>query len=287
MLAVTIAAISLVLLGSCSDGSDNPKITNTVTSQGESTQSPQQPTQPPPPSTVEPAASPVALQISVLEERDHDPKAFTQGLEFDDGRLYESRGRNGESGISEIDPRDGSVLRWTSLGDEYFGEGVTVVGDSLIQLTWLAGKAFVYDIESFEVTGSFDYEGQGWGLCFDGVRLVMSDGSSSLTMRDPETFTVVDSVPVRLDGSSVASLNELECVNGKVYANIWQTETIVEINPSTGDVTAVINASGLLDDSNRAGADVLNGIAYDEASGAFLLTGKLWPSMFVVVFEPS
>tara|TARA_Y100000817_G_scaffold271877_1_gene230746 strand:- start:202 stop:522 length:321 start_codon:yes stop_codon:yes gene_type:complete len=106
-------------------------------------------------------------------------------------------------------------------------------------------------------------------------------------MRDPETFTVVDSVPVRLDGSSVASLNELECVNGKVYANIWQTETIVEINPSTGDVTAVIDASGLLDDANRAGADVLNGIAYDEASGAFLLTGKLWPSMFVVVFEPS
>ena len=287
MLAVTIAAISLVLLGSCSDGSDNPKITNTVTSQAESTQSPQQPTQPPPPSTVEPAASPVALQISVLEERDHDPKAFTQGLEFDDGRLYESRGRNGESGISEIDPRDGSVLRWTPRAEEYFCEGGSGVGDYLIQLTWLAGKAFVYDIESFEVTGSFDYEGQGWGLCFDGVRLVMSDGSSSLTMRDPETFTVVDSVPVRLDGSSVASLNELECVNGKVYANIWQTETIVEINPSTGDVTAVIDASGLLDDANRAGADVLNGIAYDEASGAFLLTGKLWPSMFVVDFEPS
>ncbi len=287
MLAVTIAAISLVLLGSCSDSSDSPKTTNTVTSQVETSQSPQQPTQPPPPSTVEPIESPVALQISVLEERDHDPKAFTQGLEFDDGRLYESRGRNGESGISEIDPRDGSVLRWTPLADEYFGEGVTVVGDSLIQLTWLAGKAFVYDIESFEVTGSFDYEGQGWGLCFDGVRLVMSDGSSSLTMRDPETFSAIDSVTVRLDGSGVASLNELECVGGKIYANIWRTDTIVEINPATGDVTAVIDASGLLDDAGRAGADVLNGIAYDEASKAFLLTGKLWPSMFVVVFEPS
>lgn len=287
MLAVTIAAISLVLLGSCSGSSDSPKTTNTVTSQAETSQSPQQPTQSPPPSTVEPVESPVALQISVLEERDHDPKAFTQGLEFDDGRLYESRGRNGESGISEIDPRDGSVLRWTPLADEYFGEGVTVVGDSLIQLTWLAGKAFVYDIESFEVTGSFDYEGQGWGLCFDGVRLVMSDGSSSLTMRDPETFSAIDSVTVRLDGSGVASLNELECVGGKIYANIWRTDTIVEINPTTGDVTAVIDASGLLDDAGRAGADVLNGIAYDEASEAFLLTGKLWPSMFVVVFEPS
>ena len=287
MLAVTIAAISLVLLGSCSGSSDSPKTTNTVTSQAETSQSPQQPTQSPPPSTVEPVESPVALQISVLEERDHDPKAFTQGLEFDDGRLYESRGRNGESGISEIDPRDGSVLRWTPLADEYFGEGVTVVGDSLIQLTWLAGKAFVYDIESFEVTGSFDYEGQGWGLCFDGVRLVMSDGSSSLTMRDPETFSAIDSVTVRLDGSGVASLNELECVGGKIYANIWRTDTIVEINPTTGDVTAVIDASGLLDDAGRAGADVLNGIAYDEASKAFLLTGKLWPSMFVVVFEPS
>jgi len=258
-----------------------------MTSQAESTQSTKQPTQPPPPSTVEPAETPLALQISVLEERDHDSKAFTQGLEFNDGRLYESRGRNGESGISEIDPQDGSVLRWTPLADEYFGEGVTVVGDSLIQLTWLAGKAFVYDIESFEVTGSFDYEGQGWGLCFDGVRLVMSDGSSSLTMRDPETFSVVDSVTVRLDGSGVASLNELECVNGKVYANIWRTDTIVEINPATGDVTAVIDASGLLNDADRAGADVLNGIAFDEASGVFLLTGKLWPSMFLVVFEPS
>jgi len=287
VLAVTIAAISLVLLGSCSDSSDSPKTTNTVTSQAETSQSPQQLTEPPPPSTVEPVESPVALQISVLEERDHDPKAFTQGLEFDDGRLYESRGRNGESGISEIDPRDGSVLRWTPLADEYFGEGVTVVGDSLIQLTWLAGKAFVYDIESFEVTGSFDYEGQGWGLCFDGVRLVMSDGSSSLTMRDPETFSAIDSVTVRLDGSGVASLNELECVGGKIYANIWRTDTIVEINPATGDVTAVIDASGLLDDADRAGADVLNGIAFDEASGAFLLTGKLWPSMFLVVFEPS
>ena len=278
-----VAALSLALFGSCSEGSDSPKTSNTMISQAESSQSTQQPTQPPPPSTAQPAA----LQISVLEERDHDPKAFTQGLEFDHGRLYESRGRNGESGISEIDPRNGSVLRWKPLADEYFGEGVTVVGDSLIQLTWLAGKAFVYDIESFEVTGSFDYEGQGWGLCFDGVRLVMSDGSSSLKMRDPETFTVVGSVPVRLDGSGVDSLNELECVNGKVYANIWQTDTIVEINPATGEVTAVIDASGLLDDADRAGADVLNGIAYDETSGAFLLTGKLWPSMFVVVFEPS
>ena len=258
-----------------------------MTSQAESSQSSQPPTQPPPPSTVEPEASRVALQIRILEERGHDPEAFTQGLEFHDGRLYESRGRNGKSGISEIDPIGGSVLRWMPLADEYFGEGATIVGDSLIQLTWLAGKAFVYDIESFEVTGSFDYEGQGWGLCFDGVALVMSDGSSSLTMRDPETFSVIDSVTVRLDGSGVASLNELECANGKVYANIWQTDTIVEIDPATGDVTAVIDASGLLDDAGSAGADVLNGIAYDEATGAFLLTGKLWPSMFLVVFEPA
>ena len=257
-----------------------------MTSPAESSQSSQQPAQPPSPSTEAEGSSPVALQIRVLEERGHDPKAFTQGLEFDDGRLYESRGRNGKSGISEIDPIDGSVLRWMPLADEYFGEGVTIVGDSLIQLTWLAGKAFVYDIESFEVTGSFDYEGQGWGLCFDGITLVMSDGSSSLTMRDPETFSVTHSITVRLDGSSVASLNELECVNGKVYANIWQTDTIVEIDPETGDVTAVIDASRLLADADSAGADVLNGIAYNEATGAFLLTGKLWPSMFLVVFDP-
>jgi len=179
------------------------------------------------------------------------------------------------------------VLRWAPLADEYFGEGLTVVGDSLIQLTWLAGKAFVYDIDTFEVTTVFDYEGQGWGLCFDGVALVMSDGSSSLTMRDPETFMIVGTVIVQLNGSDVALLNELECVAGKIYANIWQTDTIVEIDPATGDVMAVIDAAGLLDGTDTAGVDVLNGIAYDETSETFLLTGKLWPAMFEVVFEPS
>ena len=238
-------------------------------------------------SAVEQESVPVALRPKVLEQRGHDPEAFTQGLEFDDGRLYESRGRNGMSGISEIEPRDGSVLRWAPLADEYFGEGLTVVGDSLIQLTWLAGKAFVYDIDTFEVTTVFDYEGQGWGLCFDGVALVMSDGSSSLTMRDPETFMIVGTVIVQLNGSDVALLNELECVAGKIYANIWQTDTIVEIDPATGDVMAVIDAAGLLDGTDTAGVDVLNGIAYDETSETFLLTGKLWPAMFEVVFEPS
>lgn len=279
--------MSVILFASCSNASDNSKAERAETVEASTPQVSQQPTQSPQPSPVEQESSPEAWKVRVVEERGHDPEAFTQGLEFNDGRLYESRGRNGKSGVSEIDPLDGSVLRWMPLAEEYFGEGVTVVGDSIIQLTWLAGKAFVYDLESFDVIGSYDYDGQGWGLCFDGVALIMSDGSSSLTMRDPETFSVIDSVTVRLDGSAVASLNELECVDGKVYANIWQTDTIVEINPITGAVTAVIDASGLLDDADSAGADVLNGIAYDEATGAFLLTGKLWPSMFLVVFEPA
>jgi len=280
-----VAVISVVVLTACS----NPSKTPEVSQQPTPTPTPEaaQPSPTPMPVAVEQDPAPVSLQARVLEQRGHDPEAFTQGLEFDDGRLFESRGRNGMSGVSEIDPRNGSVLRWTPLADEYFGEGLTIVGDSLIQLTWLAGKAFVYDLDTLEVTTVFDYEGQGWGLCFNGVSLMMSDGSDSLTIRDPETFVITGTVPVRLDESPVASLNELECVAGKVYANIWQTDTIVEIDPTTGNVTAVIDASGLLNGTDAVGVDVLNGIAYDETSETFLLTGKLWPAMFVVVFEAS
>ena len=231
-------------------------------------------------------ATPTRLRVKVIEKRGHTNSAFTQGLEFHEGELYESRGRKTESGISVIDQHDGSVVRWMPLNDKYFGEGITMVGDSLIQLTWMAGKAFIWDIKTFTQTGTFDYDGQGWGLCFDGTALIMSNGSSSLTIRDPETFAIQREVTVKNSGTEVPFLNELECAKGRVYANVWQTNNIVEIDVSTGDVTAVIDASGLLSDEEKDGVDVLNGIAYSQTSDTFLLTGKLWPAMFEVTFVP-
>lgn len=238
------------------------------------------------PSVSSSATTPTRLRVKVIEKKGHTNSAFTQGLEFHDGELYESRGRKTESGISVIDQHDGSVVRWMPLNDQYFGEGITMVGDLLIQLTWMAGKAFIYDIKTFTQTGTFDYDGQGWGLCFDGTALIMSDGSSSLTVRDPETFTIQRKITVKNSGVEVPFLNELECAKDRVYANVWQTNNIVEIDVSTGDVTAVIDASGLLSDEEKVGVDVLNGIAYNQTSGTFFLTGKLWPAMFEVTFEP-
>lgn len=221
--------------------------------------------------------------VNVLATIPHDTAAFTQGLEFDGGRLFESTGRYGASELREINPATGSVLRRMPLGDAYFGEGLTVVGDSIIVLTWRENTALVYDRDSFRLTGSHSYDGEGWGLCHDGSRLVMSDGSDVLTFRDPETFAVTGTVAVTLDDEPVSRLNELECRGNRVYANVWLTETIVEINPATGKVTAEIDAGGL---HEGAGGDaVLNGIAWDEANNAFLITGKLWPEMFRVRFE--
>jgi glutamine cyclotransferase len=165
-----------------------------------------------------------------------------------------------------------------------FGEGLAQVGDRLIQLTWQQQQALVWSADTLEPEGSFDYQGEGWGLCFDGRRLVMTDGSSSLTFRDAVTFEVIGEVSVMLDGQPIDRLNELECVDGSVWANVWETDSIVRIDPASGEVTGVLDASGLITPHPALfdpGA-VLNGIAYDPATDTWLLTGKLWPSMFEV-----
>ncbi len=231
-------------------------------------------------------SAPRRLVPNVLEVLPHDTTAFTQGLQFDGGRLYESRGMRGESAITEIDPETGAVVRSAPVAATYFAEGLAIVGDRAIQLTWQAGLAFVYDLATFEIVDTFRYEGEGWGLCFDGRQLVMSDGSSTLTYRDPTTFTPLRTVTVTNAGVPLTSLNELECVGTQVLANVWKTDAIVVIS-DTGIVTDVIDASGLLDGIDATGADVLNGVAYDPVSGTFLITGKYWPVMFDVVFEPS
>lgn len=220
----------------------------------------------------------------VHAEYPHDKNAFTQGLLFVGEDLYESTGLLGSSTLREVDLTTGSVKRSVSLPPDVFAEGLTDVGDRLIQLTWKNGDAYVYDMKTFERTATFEYSGEGWGLCYDGQRLIMSDGSSSLFFRDPMTFAMTGSVAVNRDGQSVPRLNELECVNGWVYANIWQTKEIVKIDPTSGDVVARILVDGLLTASEARTADVLNGIAYQPNNGRFYITGKLWPKLFEVEF---
>ncbi|HEY0511109.1 MAG TPA: glutaminyl-peptide cyclotransferase [Thermoanaerobaculia bacterium] len=235
--------------------------------------------------------APERLAVKVLSVRPHDPAAFTQGLLLENGSLYESTGQYGQSSLREVDPRTGAVKRQVSVPPQYFAEGLTLVGERLIQLTWQERKALVYNRADFKPAGEFRYEGDGWGLCWDGVRLVMSDGSDHLTFRDPKTFAVLGTVKVTVAGQPAYQLNELECVDGPggkvIYANVWQTDDILRIDPKDGRVTAVIDAAGLLTREERLKTDVLNGIAWDPATQTFLITGKLWPKMFQVKFVPA
>jgi len=227
-----------------------------------------------------------SLTVDVLRQLPHDPGAFTQGLELDAGVLYESTGLVGRSSLREVDLETGEVVRQRDLPAPTFAEGLTVVDGELLQLTWRNGVLYRWDKETFEPTGTARYQGEGWGLCYDGEVLWMSDGSSRLTRRDPATFAVLGTVEVRRAGEPVQRLNELECVEGDVYANVWLTDEIVRGNKRTGEVTATVDAAPLRELMPAGlGADaVLNGIAYLEGSGTFLLTGKLWPSAFEVRF---
>lgn len=242
-----------------------------------------------------PHAAPDELRVEVLSVRPHDPTAFTQGLLLHDGWLYESTGRDmGEARLRKVNPFTGVAEREIFVppnesGEYYWGEGLARVGDELVQLTYLGQVAFRYDLDTFRRLQRHSYDGQGWGLCHDGQRLVMSNGTDRLTFRDPATFAVLGSVAVTVDGRPLRRINELECVGDLVYANVFLTDTIVAIDPVSGAVTARIDASGLLTPEESARADVLNGIAYDPAEDTFLITGKWWPKLFEVRFvaEPT
>jgi glutamine cyclotransferase len=231
---------------------------------------------------------PERLKVKVVSTRPHDPAAYTQGLVWHEGMLYESTGLYRESSLRQVDPATGEVRRRVDLPSRYFGEGLARVGDRLIQLTWEEGVAFVYRLSDLTKVGEHRYPGQGWGLCYDGTRLIMSDGSDRLAFRNPETFALLKQVRVQMNGAPVDRLNELECVDGAVYANVYQTEDLVRIDPATGEVTAVIDASGLLGSADyQAGAEVLNGIAWMPETKRFLITGKRWPLMFEVELVPA
>lgn len=234
------------------------------------------------------------LVPEVVASYPHDPTSFTQGLVWRDGRLFESAGRYGASELREVALESGLPLRRRPLSATYFAEGLAAVDDRLIQLTWREGRAFVYDRDSFEVQDVYRYAGEGWGLCYDGERLYMSDGSARIVARDPRTFEELDSFAVTRhdDGAErpVERLNELECVGGHLWANVWQTDEIVRIRKRDGRVDAVLDARGLLDPAARAAlapGAVLNGIAYRPETETFLLTGKYWPTLFEVRLEPA
>ncbi|KQU06834.1 glutaminyl-peptide cyclotransferase [Rhodococcus sp. Leaf7] len=231
------------------------------------------------------------LDVRIVSTRPHDPSAFTQGLEVDGNRLLEGTGRSGRSRVTASDLATGAPLASVDLPAPLFGEGLTVAGDTLWQLTWQDGVAVARDPDTLQEVRRVSYEGEGWGLCFDGSSLVMSDGTDTLTFRDPVTFEPTGSVRVRDDGQAVEEINELECTPDGVYANIWKTDEIVRIDPASGTVTAVIDASPLraaLEDSgaDTSGIDVLNGIAAVPDTDRFLVTGKLWPTLFEVEFVP-
>ena len=217
----------------------------------------------------------------VVKVYPHHQNAFTQGLVIEKGVLYEGTGLWGNSTLRRVDLETGNVLQIYALPDEFFGEGITVFGDRIIQLTWQSHKGFVYDKNSFDLLREFSYPTEGWGITHDGSRLIMSDGTANLYFLDPETFEKVGQVEVH-DDEPVTYLNELEYINGEVYANIWGEEKIAIIDPHTGQVKGWIDLTGIYNQENRDPNSVLNGIAYDAEGDRLFVTGKMWSQLFQI-----
>ncbi|MDH3292156.1 MAG: glutaminyl-peptide cyclotransferase [Gemmatimonadota bacterium] len=220
-------------------------------------------------------------RFDVVRRLPHDTAAYTQGLVYAGGQLYESTGRLGRSEVRKVDLLTGGVTAAASLAPDRFGEGLALLDGRLFQLTWKSGVGYVYDAATLARTDSFSYAGEGWGLTTDGISLIMSDGTATLRFLDPSSFEILAALTVRDGGSPLTQLNELEYVKGQIYANVYQSDWIVRIDARTGEVREWIDLAGLLPRKDRTRAtDVLNGIAHDAASGHFLVTGKLWPTMF-------
>ena len=229
----------------------------------------------------QPTSAPVT-GYQIVKIYPHDRAAFTQGLVFLDGIFYEGTGLNGRSSIRKVKVETGEVLKIQNLDAQYFGEGIAVVGDELIQLTWQSGIGFVYDKNSFERKRTFTYAGEGWGLTYDGTRLIMSDGTPSIRFLDPKTLKESGRLEVKDGRMPVDDINELEMVKGELFANVWSTDRIARIDPKTGQVLGWIDLTGILDPRDRVKIDVLNGIAYDAAGDRLFVTGKQWPKLFEI-----
>ena len=231
------------------------------------------------------ASMPQYYTYEIINTYPHDENAFTQGLVFENGALYESTGLHSYSTLRLVELETGFILQIYSLPDEFFGEGITIFDDRLIQLTWTSNEGFVYDKTSFDLLQEFSYPTEGWGITHDGSHLIMSDGTAILHFLDPETFEEIRQIEVH-DNGAVTELNELEYIEGKVYANIWMEEKIAIINPQTGQVEGWIDLGNLRDLENQDLNNVLNGIAYDENNDRLFVTGKRWSQLFEIELVP-
>ncbi len=220
----------------------------------------------------------------IVQTYPHNPTSFTQGLEFNDGVLFEGTGQKGMSIVAQVELSTGKITKQMGLDANYFGEGITILGDKLYQLTWQEQKCFVYDKRSLQIEKDLPYNGEGWGLCNNGESLIMSDGTERLVFRDPENFQVTKTIEVYDDRGPISKLNELEYIDGFIYANIWMTNTVVVIQPENGKVVAVIDGSELVQEGRGSG-DVMNGIAFNPKTKKTYMTGKNWPKLFEVKFK--
>lgn len=242
----------------------------------------------PPANTAANAPAVVAKHgYQVVNAYPHDTGAFTQGLIFVDGKLYEGTGQEGRSSLREVELQSGRVLKKVDVPVPFFAEGITLLNGKIYQLTWQHQIGFIYNAQTLEKTGEFPFTGEGWGITNDGHSLIISDGSNRLKFLDPDSFRVTKTIAVADGGTRVNQLNELEYVNGEIYANIWHDQRIVTIDPQNGRVTGWIDLSGLLQPGAVTDEEaVLNGIAYDKASGRLFVTGKLWPQLFEIKLKP-
>jgi glutamine cyclotransferase len=227
-------------------------------------------------------AGPVLWTARIVATYPHDPAAFTQGLTVYNGELYESTGQYGHSSVRRVDLESGTVAQIAPVNFTFFAEGLTILGERIYQLTWKSQTAFVYDLASFELLGTRRYRGEGWGLTHDGESLIVSDGSATISFYDPESFTVRRTIDVRDEGAPVERLNELEYIDGEIWANIWYEDRIARISPVTGEVLAWVDLSNLMPRTRRDDDAVLNGIAYDAEAGRLFVTGKYWPQLFEI-----
>lgn len=229
------------------------------------------------------AQAPQSVQPEVVATYPHDPEAFTQGLFMHEGELFESTGQVGRSSLRQVDLESGNVVRSATIDPPYFGEGSARVGDEIFMLSWVSETGFVFDAETFEQIETVSYPGEGWGLTFDGTHLILSDGSPQLRLIDPEDFTLAGTIDVTLNGRPVRRLNELEWIDGEIWANVWQTRIIVRIDPASGEVIGLVDLTSLVPDGLNGSRDaVANGIAWNAATGQIYVTGKLWPVLYEI-----
>jgi glutamine cyclotransferase len=225
----------------------------------------------------------VRYGYNILNTYPHNIDSFTQGLVYHEGFLFEGTGKNGQSNLSKINLADGEVLMNKSMSQRYFGEGIEIVDDKIYQLTWQSHLVFVHDKTTFESKGSHYNATQGWGLAYDGSHLILSDGTANLQFMDPETFAPVRKVEVQLDGNAINQLNELEYINGEVWANVWQTDFILRIDPESGEVNSIVDLTGLSGQTQLGSSEaVLNGIAWDADAKRLFVTGKHWANLFEI-----